>query len=224
MNISSLLSSESRPMLPLYIVHKIPLIDFIRDAKALRTCFMSLDWAGSRNLYNFAFRNVLVHSSVCYSRCPLQEDTPTTKPTCGPPVRSRLTYIAGAPQRTSLASLSAACHATRDVGAARHPTTRRATFTAKGGDQRTCIHSSRFHESSVMRTISSALAATKWLSSSTRHRWLVQWGARAEPLRSLLSQRRSSSTSSCCRISRSHTLSASLKRWGAVPTMAKEPH
>ncbi|XP_042586280.1 probable G-protein coupled receptor 153 isoform X4 [Cyprinus carpio] len=93
--------------------------------------------------------------------CPLQEDTPTTKPTCGPPVRSRLTCIAGAPQRTSLASPNTARHATRDVGAARHPTTRRATHTAKGDDPRTCIRSSRFHESSVMRTISSALAATK---------------------------------------------------------------
>lgn len=160
---------------------------------------------------------------LCHSRCPLQEDTPTTKPTCGPPVRSRLTCIAGAPRRTSWASRTTARRATRDAGAARQPAARRTTLTANGGGPRICIRSSRFRGSRVMRTISSALAATKSSISSTRRRWPVQCGALSAPRRSLSCQRCSSSTSSYYRISRSRILNASLKRWDAALNTASVP-
>ncbi|XP_065103909.1 probable G-protein coupled receptor 153 isoform X4 [Paramisgurnus dabryanus] len=94
-----------------------------------------------------------LQSSEQCGMCRLQEDTPTTKPTCGPPVRFRLTCTAGAPRRTLLASRSTARRATRDVEAVRQLTTIRATLTANGDVQRTRIRSSRFRESSVMRTI-----------------------------------------------------------------------
>ncbi|XP_072538354.1 probable G-protein coupled receptor 153 isoform X4 [Salminus brasiliensis] len=103
--------------------------------------------------------------------CPLQEDTPTTKPTCGPPGRSLRTCTAGAPPRTWWGSRSTAHRATRGGGAAWCPTTRRAARSVPARGPRTRTLSSSCLAPIAMRTTSSASAGTRWSTSSMRRRW-----------------------------------------------------
>ncbi|XP_064153900.1 probable G-protein coupled receptor 153 isoform X4 [Anguilla rostrata] len=103
-----------------------------------------------------------LQSSEQCGMCPLQEDTPTTKQTCGAQVRSLPTSIAGAPRRTSLGSPTTARPATRGGEAAWSPTTRRLRPTARGGSPRTaCTLSSSCPAGSVTRRTLSALAGTR---------------------------------------------------------------
>jgi len=159
-------------------------------------------------------------------RCPLQEDTPTTKPTCGPATRSPHTFTNGAPPRTWywLPTTAPPYRAARGAGAAWCPTTRRATATSTtriaSGDalRKVCTPSSTCRAwsaaASTTRTSCGVLAATRWWTLSTRRRCRARGRVRGARPPSPWSHTCTSSTPSCCHTSRSQTSSVSLKRSG----------